>query len=102
MVTLAMARSDQENQARGDLTAAPGWGHRVGGRHDVEPTAFFIHGAMHRSKPSAKCVMHTHMPFATTLTVVHGGRLEWASQNSLKFPRRVASFYAHKQGAVPR
>lgn len=34
--------------------------------------------------------MHTHMPFATTLTVVHGGRLEWASQNSLKFHGRVA------------
>ena len=58
--------------------------------NDVEPTAFFIHGAMHRSKPSAKCVMRTHMPFATTLTVLHGGRLERAGQNSLKFHGRVA------------
>jgi ribulose-5-phosphate 4-epimerase/fuculose-1-phosphate aldolase len=30
------------------------------------------------------------MPYATTLTVIHGGRLEWASQNSLKFHGRVA------------
>jgi ribulose-5-phosphate 4-epimerase/fuculose-1-phosphate aldolase len=34
--------------------------------------------------------MHTHMPYATTLAVVQGGRLEWASQNSLKFHGRVA------------
>jgi len=73
-----------------DLVMVDAAGRKVGGRHDVEPTAFFIHGAMHRSKPSAKCAMHTHMPFATTLTVVQGGRLEWASQNALKFHGRVA------------
>ncbi len=74
----------------GDLVVVDATGRKVEGRHRVEPTAFFIHGAMHRSKPSAKCVMHTHMPYATALTVVHGGRLEWASQNSLKFFGRVA------------
>jgi ribulose-5-phosphate 4-epimerase/fuculose-1-phosphate aldolase len=74
----------------GDLIVVDATGRKVEGRHRVEPTAFFIHGAMHRSKPSAKCVMHTHMPYATALTVVHGGRLEWASQNSLKFFGRVA------------
>jgi ribulose-5-phosphate 4-epimerase/fuculose-1-phosphate aldolase len=74
----------------GDLVVVDAAGRKVEGRHRVEPTAFFIHGAMHRSKPSAKCVLHTHMPYATTLTVVHGGRLEWASQNSLKFFGRVA------------
>ena len=74
----------------GDLVVLDEGGRKVEGRHRVEPTAFFIHGAMHRSKPSAKCVLHTHMPYATTLTVVHGGRLEWASQNSLKFLGRVA------------
>lgn len=74
----------------GDLVVVDAAGRKVEGRHGVEPTAFFIHGAMHRSKPSAKCVLHTHMPFATALTVVQGGRLEWASQNSLKFHGRVA------------
>ena len=74
----------------GDLVVVDATGRKVEGRYGVEPTAFFIHGAMHRSKPSAKCVLHTHMPYATTLTVVHGGRLEWASQNSLKFHGRVA------------
>jgi len=73
-----------------DLVVVDAAGRKVEGRYGVEPTAFFIHGAMHRSKPSAKCVLHTHMPYATALTVVHGGRLEWASQNSLKFHGRVA------------
>ena len=74
----------------GDLVVVDAAGRKLTGRHGVEPTAFFIHGAMHRSRPSAKCVLHTHMPYATTLTVVHGGRLEWASQNALKFHGRVA------------
>lgn len=74
----------------GDLVVVDAAGRKLSGRYGVEPTAFFIHGAMHRSRPSAKCVLHTHMPYATTLTVVHGGRLEWASQNALKFHGRVA------------
>lgn len=74
----------------GDLVVVDAHGRKVSGKHSVEPTAFFIHSAIHRGKNNAACVMHTHMPYATTLTVVHGGRLEWASQNSLKFHNRVA------------
>ena len=73
-----------------DLIVVDAHGRKVSGRHDVEPTAFFIHGSIHRGKPAAKCVLHTHMPYATALTVIHGGRLEWASQNSLKFYDRIA------------
>jgi ribulose-5-phosphate 4-epimerase/fuculose-1-phosphate aldolase len=73
-----------------DLVVVDARGRKVSGRHSVEPTAFFIHGSVHRGKPAAKCVLHTHMPYATTLTVIHGGRLEWASQNSLKFHSRIA------------
>jgi ribulose-5-phosphate 4-epimerase/fuculose-1-phosphate aldolase len=73
-----------------DLVVVDAHGRKVAGKYEVEPTAFFIHGAMHRGKPDAHCVMHTHMPFATTLTVIRGGQLEWASQNSLKFHGRVA------------
>lgn len=73
-----------------DLVTVDAQGNKVAGRYEVEPTAFFIHGAAHRSKPDAKCVMHTHMPFATTLTVVHGGRVEAASQVALKFYGRTA------------
>lgn len=73
-----------------DLVVVDAHGRKVSGRHAVEPTAFFIHGCIHRGKAAAKCVLHTHMPYATTLTVVHGGRLEWVSQNSLKFYDRIA------------
>jgi ribulose-5-phosphate 4-epimerase/fuculose-1-phosphate aldolase len=73
-----------------DLVVVDAHGRKITGRHNVEPTAFFIHGCIHRGKPAARCVLHTHMPYATTLTVIENGRLEWASQNSLKFYDRVA------------
>lgn len=73
-----------------DLVVVDAQGHKVSGKHAVEPTAFFIHSAIHRGNANAACVMHTHMPYATTLTAVQGGRLEWASQTSLKFRHRVA------------
>jgi ribulose-5-phosphate 4-epimerase/fuculose-1-phosphate aldolase len=73
-----------------DLVVVDAHGRKVSGRHEVEPTAFFIHGCIHRGKPTANCVLHTHMPYATALTVIEGGRLEWSSQNSLKFYGRVA------------
>jgi ribulose-5-phosphate 4-epimerase/fuculose-1-phosphate aldolase len=73
-----------------DLVIVDGDGNRISGRHTVEPTAFFIHGRIHRAIARAHCVLHTHMPFATALTIIEGGRLAWASQNALKFHGRVA------------
>ena len=73
-----------------DLVVVDAHGRKITGKREVEPTAFFIHGCVHRGKPEARCVLHTHMPYATALTVLQGGRLEWASQNSLKFYGRVA------------
>jgi len=74
----------------GDLLVVDGKGAVVEGRHQVEPTAFFIHGRLHRSKRRPAVVLHTHMPFATALTLLEGGRLEPASQNALKFYGKVA------------
>ncbi len=73
-----------------DLVVVDSAGRLVEGRHPVEPTAFFIHGPIHRDKPNAACVLHTHMPYATALTLLGDGRLKWASQNSLRFHDRVA------------
>jgi ribulose-5-phosphate 4-epimerase/fuculose-1-phosphate aldolase len=73
-----------------DLLVIDGRGNVLEGRHTVEPTAFFIHARVHRSKRAPACVLHTHMPFATSLTLLEGGRLEAASQNALKFYGRVA------------
>ena len=68
-----------------DLVTIDADGRHIDGKHEVEPTAFFIHGWIHRTAPDAACVLHTHMPFATALTMLEGGRLEMASQNALRF-----------------
>lgn len=73
-----------------DLVVVDSAGRLVEGRHAVEPTAFFIHSRIHRAKKNAACVLHTHMPYATALTLISAGRLKWVSQNSLRFYNRVA------------
>src|SRR5437868_2141081 len=73
-----------------DLVVVDVRGEKLKGKHNVEPTAFFIHGRIHKAKKNARCIMHTHMPYATALTLLDGGRLEWVSQNSLRFYNRVA------------
>jgi ribulose-5-phosphate 4-epimerase/fuculose-1-phosphate aldolase len=73
-----------------DIVTVDIHGNRIAGHRQVEPTAFFIHSRVHRAKPNARCIMHTHMPYATALTLLHDGKLEWASQNSLRFFGRLA------------
>ncbi len=73
-----------------DLVVIDPDGNVIEGRHQVEATAFFIHSRIHRSKPGAACVLHTHMPYTTAIAISDGGRLEWASQNALRFYGRVA------------
>jgi len=78
-----------------DLVIVDGDGNHVSGRHTVEPTAFFIHGCIHRANPRAQCVLHTHMPYATALCIIEGGELAWASQNALRFHGRTAYDYEY-------
>ena len=60
------------------------------GEHEVEPTAFFIHSRIHLAAPQAVCVLHTHMPYATALTLREDGRLLMCEQNALMFHGRIA------------
>ncbi len=60
------------------------------GGNVVEDTAFFIHSRLHVKHPRARAVLHTHMPYATALTVIEQGRLEMVSQNALQFSGRIA------------
>ena len=71
-------------------------GRRLAGRHEVESTAMFIHAAVHRlGKP---CVLHTHMPHATALTLTTDRALDTTlSQNAMRFHGRVA-IDAHYNG----
>jgi ribulose-5-phosphate 4-epimerase/fuculose-1-phosphate aldolase len=73
-----------------DLVLVDVHGQKLQGKHSIEPTAFFIHGRIHKAKARSRCIMHTHMPYATALTLLEDGRLEWVSQNSLRFYDRVA------------
>jgi ribulose-5-phosphate 4-epimerase/fuculose-1-phosphate aldolase len=56
----------------------------------VEATAMFIHSQIHRALPRARCVCHTHMPYATALAVLERGQLVMASQNALRFHDDIA------------
>lgn len=47
--------------------------------------AFNIHSQIHAIHPEARCVLHTHMPYATAITMLDDGRLEPASQEALRF-----------------
>lgn len=76
--------------AAGDIVLSDAAGRVIEGRHPVEPTAFHIHARIHLGRPDARAVLHTHMPYATALTSVQGGRLEMCSQNALRFWGRVA------------
>lgn len=65
-------------------------GEVIEGEGEVEATAFYIHSRIHRACPQAACVMHTHMPYATALTLVEGGRIEPIEQGALRFQNHVA------------
>lgn len=65
-------------------------GRVLAGRHAVEPTAMYIHAAIHRIAGQA-CVLHTHMPYATALTLTAGRALDTQlSQNAMRFHDRIA------------
>lgn len=62
----------------------------VEGGDVVEPTAFHIHSRIHAAVPQARCVLHTHMPYATALTSVEGATLEPIHQTALRFHDQIA------------
>jgi len=65
-------------------------GNVLEGDNEAEATAFFIHSRIHVNVPSAAVVLHTHMPYATALTLVDNGRLKMCEQNALLFDERIA------------
>jgi ribulose-5-phosphate 4-epimerase/fuculose-1-phosphate aldolase len=57
----------------------------LSGRGPIEDTALYIHLPVHRLAPQARCVLHTHMPYATALCMLENPRLEMAGQSALGF-----------------
>ena len=73
-----------------DIVMIDSAGNKLAGRHAVEPTAMFIHGAVHRIAGKT-CVLHTHMPHATALTLTDARALDTAlSQTAMRFHGRLA------------
>ena len=80
-----------------DLVLVNADGDVLAGRHPVESTAMFIHAAVHRIAGKA-CVLHTHMPYATALTLTRARALDTTlSQNAMRFYGRLA-IDAHYNG----
>jgi ribulose-5-phosphate 4-epimerase/fuculose-1-phosphate aldolase len=73
-----------------DLLRVDTDGNVLAGDGTVEPSALYIHGRMHAARPDLRCILHTHMPYATALTSVAGARLEPINQNALRFTKEIA------------
>jgi ribulose-5-phosphate 4-epimerase/fuculose-1-phosphate aldolase len=54
-----------------------------------DPTAWGLHGAIHRNCPHARCVMHVHSVHATVLATLADSRLPPVDQNSAMFFNRI-------------
>ena len=73
-----------------DIVLVDRRGRVLAGRHGVEPTAMFIHAAVHRTARQA-VVLHCHMPYATALTLTRDRALDpTLSQNAMRFVDRIA------------
>jgi ribulose-5-phosphate 4-epimerase/fuculose-1-phosphate aldolase len=63
--------------------------HVLDGPNAPDPTAWGLHGAVHRLCPHARCVMHVHSIFATVLASLQDSTLLPIDQNSAMFYERV-------------
>jgi ribulose-5-phosphate 4-epimerase/fuculose-1-phosphate aldolase len=73
-----------------DIVLVDADGAVLAGNHPVESSAMFIHAAVHRICRQA-CVLHTHMPYATALTLTQARALDTTlSQNAMRFHGRLA------------
>ena len=73
-----------------NLLALDAEGRILAGEGEYEKTAFWIHSRLHLAHPHAACVLHTHMPYATALTLLEDGQLEMIEQNALRFHDDIA------------
>jgi ribulose-5-phosphate 4-epimerase/fuculose-1-phosphate aldolase len=65
-------------------------GNLVAGKGPIEPTAMYIHSPIHRLAPGARCVLHTHMPYATALGMLEEPGLRIVVQSAVMFHNQIA------------
>lgn len=73
------------------LMIIDGEGNVLDGEGEVEDSARYIHVAAHRANPRHVAIFHTHMPYATSLTLLEGdaGKLAMAHQTACRFHGRI-------------
>jgi ribulose-5-phosphate 4-epimerase/fuculose-1-phosphate aldolase len=57
---------------------------------EADPTAWYLHSHLHRHVPQARCVLHTHMPYATALACLRDFELLMLDQTACRFHDRIA------------
>lgn len=82
------------------LLLIDGDGRILAGDGELEDTARYIHVAGHRANPGHKALLHTHMPYATALTMLQSehSKLRMAHQTAARFAGRIA--YEHTFGGL--
>jgi ribulose-5-phosphate 4-epimerase/fuculose-1-phosphate aldolase len=60
------------------------------GSGDIERSCYCIHAPIHELIPTAACVMHTHMPFASAICRLAEPRIEAIGQTEISFLDRIA------------
>lgn len=54
-----------------------------------DPTAWAIHGAIHRNVPRARCIMHVHSKYATVIASLADSTIYPIDQNTMRFYDQV-------------
>jgi ribulose-5-phosphate 4-epimerase/fuculose-1-phosphate aldolase len=55
-----------------------------------DPSAWCIHGRIHRALPQARCILHLHAPYATAIAALADPEIKPIDQNTARFYNRVA------------
>ena len=75
----------------GDLLLVDARNDRTMEREDApDPTAWGLHGALHRRCPEARCALHVHARYATVLACLEDCAMLPIDQNCARFFNRVA------------
>ena len=80
------------------LLLIDGDGKVVEGDGEVEASARNIHIASHRANQRHKAILHVHMPYATSISMIEGGRLLMAHQTAARFHGRIG--YEEEFGGI--
>ncbi len=62
----------------------------ITGENSPDATAWYLHAHLHQHLPQARCILHTHMPYTTTLACLHDFEFLMLDQNACRFYERIA------------